>query len=74
MNVKTSCIWRWPWNRFTCSYNNGKYLASIIDHSVIACNETIESNNEETKTVLANINEKKVTCKTQNFYALPIFF
>ena len=62
------------WNSSTCSYTNGKYLASIKDHSVTACNETIESYNEETKTILTNINEKKATCKMQNFYTLPIFF
>ena len=33
----------------TCSCENGKYLASIIDHSVITCDEIIESYNKETK-------------------------
>ena len=31
------------------SCENGKYLASIMDDSVIACDEIIESNDEETK-------------------------
>ena len=34
------------WNPCTCSYENGKYLASIINNSVIKCDEIIE----ETKT------------------------
>ena len=48
-----------------------------MDDSLIMCDEIIDanaeakpndeskSNNEETKT---NFNEKKATCKTQNFY------
>ena len=53
-----------------CSCENGKYLASIIDHSVITCDEIIESYNKETKKLPANFNEKKATCQTQNFYIL----
>ena len=41
-------------NSDTYSCENGKYLASIIDNSVIACDETIE----ETKTIPTNFNEK----------------
>ena len=29
--------------------------------------------NEETKTIPANFNKKKATCKTQNFYILLVF-
>ena len=43
-------------NPATCSCENGKYLASIIDDSVISCDEIIE---EETKAVKTNFNEKK---------------
>ena len=51
------------WNSATCSRKNGKYLTSIIDDSVITCDEMIyadaeaksydkaKSNDEETKTV-----------------------
>ena len=35
------------WNPATYSCENGKYVASIIDDSVVICDETIE----ETKTV-----------------------
>ena len=55
------------------SCENGKYLASITDDSVIACDEVIESNDEETKTISTNFNEKKATCKTQNLYILLSF-
>ena len=55
------------------SCENGKYLASIMDDSVIACDEIIESNDEETKTISTNFNEKKATCKTQNLYILLSF-
>ena len=34
------------WNPASCSCKNGKYLASIIDNSVIMCNEI---NDEEEK-------------------------
>ena len=37
------------------------------------CDEVIESYNEETKTIPTNFNEKKATCKTQNFYILLAF-
>ena len=46
------------WNPATCSCKNGKYLASIINNSVIKCDETIEADteaklyDEETKTTL----------------------
>ena len=52
-------------NPATCSCENGKYVASIMDGSASTCNEVIELYDEET-----NFNEKKTTCKTQNFYIL----
>ena len=48
------------------SFKSGKYLASIIVDSVITCNKIID--NQETKTIPTNFNEKNITCKTQNFY------
>ena len=42
------------WNPATCSCENGKHLSSIIDDSVITCDEIIE----ETKTIAASFNEK----------------
>ena len=43
-----------------------------MDNSAIMCDETIESFDEETKTIATNFNEMKATCKTQNFYILLI--
>ena len=34
------------WNRATCNYENGKYLAGIMDGSAIMCDEIIESYQE----------------------------
>ena len=45
------------WNPATCSCKNGKNLASIIDDSVITCDEIVDA--EETKTDITNFNEKK---------------
>ena len=42
------------WNSATCSCENGKYLASIIDDSVITCDEV----REETKVKLYKKNFK----------------
>ena len=54
-------------NPATCNCENGKYLASIIDDSVITCDEVIDSYDEE-----INFNEKNITCKIQNFYILLV--
>ena len=52
-----SCIWKIFYLKLaTCSCENGKYLAIIMDDSVIIYDEVIE---KETKTVTANFNEKK---------------
>ena len=61
------------WNPFTRTCKNEKYLVGIMDDSAITCDEVIESNDEETKTISTNFNEKKVICKTQNFYILLAF-
>ena len=56
------------WNPATCSCENGKYLASILDDSAIICDEVIESYEKET-----NFNEKKGICKIQNFFIFLFF-
>ena len=65
------------WNPSTCSCKNGKHLASIIDDSVIMCDEIIDTeaklNNKETKAIPTNFDEKSRTCQTQNFYILLTF-
>ena len=45
-------------NPATCSCEDGKYLASIMDDSAITCDKIIK---EETKTVTTNFNGKKTT-------------
>ena len=47
------------WNSVTCSCENGKYLANIIDDSLIECDEITE----ETKAVPTNFDEKKYPVK-----------
>ena len=42
------------WNPATCTCENDKYLASIIDDLVIMCDATIN-----TTTVSTNFNEKR---------------
>ena len=44
-----------------------------MDDSAITCDKIIESYQEETTTISNNFNEKKATCKTQNFYILLAF-
>ena len=56
-----------------------------MDDSAIICDEVTDantkatlndkskSNNEETKTIPTNFNEKKAICKTQTFYILLAF-
>ena len=51
------------WNPTTCSCKNGKYLANIIDNSMITCEQIVDTEtklyNNETKTVTKKLNEKK---------------
>ena len=52
-----------------------------MDDSAIICDEVIDadadtvakSNNDERKTIPTNFNEKKETCKAQNFHILIAF-
>ena len=48
------CEKHYIWNPDTCSCENGKYLANIMDDSATTCDEIIE----ETKTFPTNFNEK----------------
>ena len=52
-------------------WENGKYLASITDNSVIMCDEIIE---EETKTVTTNFNEKKRNLQIKIFFYFTCIF
>ena len=57
------CEKDYVWNPATCNYENGKYLSSIMDDSMIIYYEI--TNIKETI-----FNEKNIICKTQNFYLL----
>ena len=61
------CEKDYVWNPATSNCENGKYLASITNDSVIIYDKIIESY-EEKKAIRTIFNEKKATCKTQNFY------
>ena len=53
---------------------NNKHLESIIDDSVIMCDETIDALwSEPTKTMPINFNNKKVTYTMNNFYIIIAF-
>ena len=68
------CEKHYVWNPSTQSCKNGKYLASTMDNSAIICDKVIMLFDEEIKTIPTNFNEKKVTCKKQNFYILHGFY
>ena len=59
VSVKNICEKEYVWNPSTCSCQNGKYLVSIMDDSVIMCNEIIYTEEK-------NFNEKNVTSKKKN--------
>ena len=69
---------KYVWNPPICSIENEKYLASIMDYSVIICDEIIDaeaqSKDKETKTVSTNFNEKKnIIRKMESFNILSAF-
>ena len=80
------CEKDYVWNPAICNCENGKYLASIMDDLAITCDKIIESydedvvvdgeaksNNKGKSYNETNFNQKKATCKTQNFYVLLKF-
>ena len=77
-NAKASYMRETIQNPATCTCKNGKYLANVIDNSVIMFDELIDveakQNDEETKTVPTNFNEKDMTCKIQKFCISLAFF
>ena len=66
-NIENYCIW----NTATCSCKYGKYLGSIIDDSVITCDEIIDTETKpydgQTKTVIKKNNEKEQPVKHKIF-------
>ena len=63
-----ACEKDYVWNPVTCNCENGNYLASTMDDSVIMCDEIIG------ETVPTSLNENKAKCKMQNFDILLAFF
>ena len=64
------------WNSATCNYENGKYLASIVDDSAIICDGVIGSYAKlslKDDYEQINFNEKEAICKTRNFYNLLVY-
>ena len=68
--MKNVCEKYYIWNPGTCSCKNGKNLGSIMDDSMITCDEIIESYDEEAKAFSTNFNETKqpVKRKISEFY------
>ena len=64
------CEKHFIWNPATYTCKNGKYLANIIDDSVITFDEIME----ETQTIPANFNQRKATCKTKSFIFYSSFY
>ena len=59
------------WYSATCNRENGKYLVSIIDNSVITCDEIIDAVETKTKTKKKQILMKKMQSVKQK---IPIFY
>ena len=64
-------------NPSTYAWENGGYLQSIIDDSLITCNETVEATKASLTTFYSrnyskkNFSKKKVTHKIDNFCIFP---
>ena len=73
---KKTCVQNdYIWNPSTCTCEGGKYLESIIDDSVIMCDEIIDAvPSEPTKTMPINFNDKKITSTMDKFYILFTFY
>ena len=59
------------WNPATCSCENGKYVGSFIDDSVISCDEIIGKKKRTSKTLLTKSTSTKSNSK--DFYILLTF-
>ena len=59
------------WNPATCSCENVKYVGSVIDDSVISCDEIIDKTKRTSKTYLTKSTSTKSNSK--NFYILLTF-
>ena len=69
VNVKNVCEKDYVWNPARCNCEN-EYLASFMDDSVIM---GADADDEAKSYDETSFNEKKGTCKTQDFYVLLAF-
>ena len=74
VSIKTICEKDYVWNPATCSCENGKCLASILDDSAVIYDEVIKLYDEEIQSIPTSFNETNITCKTQNFYIYLSFY
>ena len=62
------------WNSSTCAWEINRYLKSIANDLVIICNEIIDAVAKSYENVYGtesiNLNDKKATCKIDNYYIL----
>ena len=65
------CKKDYVWNPAICNFENGKYLASIMDDSAIVGDEIIESYQEETN---FNSNKKKQQPVKHNIFIFYLHF
>ena len=68
------CERYYVWNPATFNFENGKYLANIMDDSTIICDEVIKSCDEETKNIPTNFNEKNWSVKQKVFIFYLYFY
>ena len=72
------CKKNYVWNSATCSFKNGKNLASIIDDSVVMCDKIIEEETRSSPMIkkqkpLQHFLMENAIFKTQNFCILLAF-
>ena len=64
------CEKGYTWDSAICSYENGEFVRSIIDNSLI----TFDKIKEDTKSVPTNFNNKKVTNRTEKILYFTSLF
>ena len=73
------CKKGYTWDPATCSSENGRNARSIVDYSVITCDEIIEKSRRiliktvPVKGIPTSFDEKKMICKMKNFCILLAF-
>ena len=62
------------WNPAACSCENGKYLESIIDDSVITCDEIINASGSVSRNVTSTVSKKNFLTKKKDTKWIVIFY